>query len=506
MSSIMLKILVLSTASAAAQAQPSYKVTPIYPPPGATACMARAVNNFGHVTGWAQFGSSFHLFIYTPTAGSSDLGDMGGNSTYGGYAINDSDVIVGQYQPGDYVHPFLWDGALHDIAIDIAHWSPPSGYAAAINAGGEIGGTLNAACPYPVNFMGARWAPGGGSVTSLGGLVDCGHSVVQCMNNVGDLGGTGALGSWNRPTLWHNGTIIELPVFGSSGGHGVVESINDSRVCVGYAENRDPGLGWSSPCLWTPDGTLVNLNPAGDPGYYGVAKSINNAGLVVGVSGQDPVVWTAPGSKSNLADLIVPPAPPGMTLSDAVGISNTGFVVCNGAAPGSGFWSQAFLLSPCTPAVVSPPVPRTVPTMTPVTFSVEAVGAEPMTYQWRKDGVALNNGPAAGGGAITGSTTTSLSLTPAACPDAGVYDCLITTPCGSASSGGVMLTITGCICTADFNNDGDSGTDADIEAFFRCLAGSCCTACALPDFNGDGDTGTDADIESFFRVLGGGTC
>jgi hypothetical protein len=61
-------------------------------------------------------------------------------------------------------------------------------------------------------------------------------------------------------------------------------------------------------------------------------------------------------------------------------------------------------------------------------------------------------------------------------------------------------------CTADFNNDGDQGTDADIEAFFACLAGSCCDACASADFNGDGDTGTDADIESFFRVLAGGTC
>jgi hypothetical protein len=51
-------------------------------------------------------------------------------------------------------------------------------------------------------------------------------------------------------------------------------------------------------------------------------------------------------------------------------------------------------------------------------------------------------------------------------------------------------------------------TDADIEAFFACLAGICpaapCTGGA--DFNGDGDTGTDADIEAFFRVLGGGTC
>jgi hypothetical protein len=60
--------------------------------------------------------------------------------------------------------------------------------------------------------------------------------------------------------------------------------------------------------------------------------------------------------------------------------------------------------------------------------------------------------------------------------------------------------------TADFNQDGDSGTDADIEAFFACLAGSCCPACEPLDFNKDGDTATDADIESFFRVLSGNPC
>jgi autotransporter-associated beta strand protein len=62
--------------------------------------------------------------------------------------------------------------------------------------------------------------------------------------------------------------------------------------------------------------------------------------------------------------------------------------------------------------------------------------------------------------------------------------------------------------SADFNCDGDTGTDADIESFFACLAGTCppppCTGSA--DFNGDGDVGTDADIEAFFRVLGGGSC
>jgi hypothetical protein len=63
-------------------------------------------------------------------------------------------------------------------------------------------------------------------------------------------------------------------------------------------------------------------------------------------------------------------------------------------------------------------------------------------------------------------------------------------------------------CAADFDCDGDVGTDADIESFFACLAGSCPSAPCMStaDFNGDGDVGTDADIEAFFRVLAGGAC
>ncbi len=73
----------------------------------------------------------------------------------------------------------------------------------------------------------------------------------------------------------------------------------------------------------------------------------------------------------------------------------------------------------------------------------------------------------------------------------------------------VLISFPGPTCgTADFDGDGDTGTDADIEAFFACLAGNCCATCFElgADFNGDGDVGTDADIEAFFRVLAGGEC
>ncbi len=61
--------------------------------------------------------------------------------------------------------------------------------------------------------------------------------------------------------------------------------------------------------------------------------------------------------------------------------------------------------------------------------------------------------------------------------------------------------------SADFNCDGDFGTDQDIESFFACLSGSCPAApChSSADFNGDGDVGTDQDIDAFFRVLSGDT-
>ena len=60
--------------------------------------------------------------------------------------------------------------------------------------------------------------------------------------------------------------------------------------------------------------------------------------------------------------------------------------------------------------------------------------------------------------------------------------------------------------SADFNGDGDVGTDADIEAFLRACRGTAARRAGSADFNADGDIGTDADIESFFRVLGGGAC
>jgi hypothetical protein len=136
-----------------------------------------------------------------------------------------------------------------------------------------------------------------------------------------------------------------------------------------------------------------------------------------------------------------------------------------------------------------------------ITLSVAAVG-DTGSIQWRRNGINLTDGPTPSGGEITGSSTTTLLIAHAGSDDDGRYDAFIAGACGGSTSNEAVLTVN----TSDFNNDGDFGTDADIEAFFACLGGNCCPICDSPDFDGDTDFGTDRDIETFFRVLGGGGC
>ncbi len=129
-------------------------------------------------------------------------------------------------------------------------------------------------------------------------------------------------------------------------------------------------------------------------------------------------------------------------------------------------------------------------------------------YAWRLNGTPLADGPTGFGSSVLGAHTVVLTILAPYATDAGAYDCVVSNSCGSTTSFTATLTVSPCCGRADFNCDGDIGTDADLEAFFACLAGNCpappCTSSA--DFNGDGDLGTDADIEAFFRVLAGGAC
>jgi hypothetical protein len=158
------------------------------------------------------------------------------------------------------------------------------------------------------------------------------------------------------------------------------------------------------------------------------------------------------------------------------------------------------------PAITGEPSNATTDANCNASFTVTPLSSYTgLTYRWRHNGVNLFDGATATGSIISGSGTATLTVSNADHPDQGAYDCGVSNSCGTTFSNAANLTVQ-CCGHEDFNHDGDIGTDADIEAFFACIAGNCCATCGSADFNGDGDIGTDADIEAFFRVLAGGTC
>ena len=92
--------------------------------------------------------------------------------------------------------------------------------------------------------------------------------------------------------------------------------------------------------------------------------------------------------------------------------------------------------APLPPTILGHPASKTLYTTRTVTFNVSAVGSDPLTYQWRKNGAALTDTDR-----ISGSTTPTLSLTDLQAPDAGDYDVVVTNPWDDRTSDAATLTV-----------------------------------------------------------------
>jgi RHS repeat-associated protein len=89
------------------------------------------------------------------------------------------------------------------------------------------------------------------------------------------------------------------------------------------------------------------------------------------------------------------------------------------------------------PVVLVSPIDQTATPGTDITFSVTAIGAAPLNYQWRFNGTDLLNG-----GRISGATSNILAITSVQMSDAGSYTVVITNVAGSViSSPPAVLTL-----------------------------------------------------------------
>jgi hypothetical protein len=127
------------------------------------------------------------------------------------------------------------------------------------------------------------------------------------------------------------------------------------------------------------------------------------------------------------------------------------------------------LLSGAGGVVTQQPQPQSVAFGATAQFMVQVTSNHPSpTYHWMRNGSFLIEG-----GHYSGVQTPTLTVASATDLEVGGYECYIE-GCGVLRTDVAQLIVGGVCGSSDFDGDGDVGTDADIEAFFRVLGGGNC--------------------------------
>ena len=332
----------------------------------------------------------------------------------------------------------------------------------------------------PITAFAATGLPGGLTVNAGTGLIS-GAPTVSGSFAV-SLTATNSFGTGNATTL--TVTIAAAPVAGGGGGGGgilgsapaVTTQPADQAVSEGATATFTVVASGTAPLTYqwrrelvaisgatSATLTLTGVKPA-DAGAYSVlignsigATASGPAQLTVTALTTPPTITTQPVSRT------IPPGNPATFTVVATGASplayqwrkngtaiagattatftitgaqlsdNGAYTVVVTNALGSATSSAATLLvdsGAVAPAITTQPVAQTATIGGNVSFSVAATGTAPLSYQWKKDGVA-----------IAGATAATLTLTNAQGADAGSYSVTITSSAGTITSNAVTLTI-----------------------------------------------------------------
>jgi Concanavalin A-like lectin/glucanases superfamily/Immunoglobulin I-set domain len=109
-------------------------------------------------------------------------------------------------------------------------------------------------------------------------------------------------------------------------------------------------------------------------------------------------------------------------------------------------------------------------------FVVDAGGSGGVSFQWRREGVPLSDGPTGSGSVITGTATNTLLIQSASVADEADYDCVVTNTFASTTSvpASLIICYADCDCSGTLNIDdficfqttyaiGDPAADCDAD-------------------------------------------
>jgi hypothetical protein len=122
-----------------------------------------------------------------------------------------------------------------------------------------------------------------------------------------------------------------------------------------------------------------------------------------------------------------------------------------------GWIAESLLVVPSSaPSITQQPANQSVTAGGTASFSIVASGSNPLSYQWQKNAVKLNDG-----GHYAGCTTTALTVSGVDSNDVASYRCVVTNAYGSATSSPAALTLAaGCSTPVLLNSSFEGPTNA----------------------------------------------
>jgi probable HAF family extracellular repeat protein len=293
---------------------------------GGTSSYATAINNLGQVTGMAYTnGNSWN----SPTLWNDTIAtSLDGNVSYAS-AINNSGQVAGFTLFGRevfcclgtnyYDRATVWNGTTTNYFNSVGGTNT---YAFAINDAGQVAG-------YSGDGQALVWD---GTTTTYLGV-----GSAYAINNAGQVAGV----SGGHATVW-NGTIVTD--LGTLGGiNSTASAINDAGQVVGYSPLA--GNNEVHATLWNGT-TITDLGTLGGNSY---ARDINASGLIVGFSnilgGQHATIWGGNTITDLNSFLDASTVAAGWVLTDATGINDNGWIVGSASNSLLGIANHAFVMS-----------------------------------------------------------------------------------------------------------------------------------------------------------------
>jgi hypothetical protein len=235
---------------------------------------------------------------------------------------------------------------------------------------------------------------------------------------------------------------------------------------TGEPRHADNSGGRSVWWRWTaPSAGTVTLDTRGS--YYDTTLGVytgTSVSALTAIASNDDLKLPTPGDPSHVqASELTFVATSGTTYRFAVDGFNNGDEDPsdqNGADSAGITLNLAFTGTVGTPPTISThPASVTVNSGASASFSVTATGSDPLSYQWLLNSVA-----------ISGSTSSTLSLSNVTSSNAGTYSVTVTNPAGSVSSNSATLTVNTPAPPAPAPSGGGGGGGAPSLWFCAVLA------------------------------------